>query len=237
MQQLLRALAIAGSLLIAAPVGIGAASAAAPAPPTLITTSYACANGVCEIGPGNVGLPFAAGLIGTGGPVYTGPECNPYTMSVVAGSLPPGLALTEDCAYVVAGTPTRAGTYTFTVQITPQPNNLGQPSGPAGAAQLTVTVGTGGADRLAALSAGYNGHGSRLAVAGYDANAGLRYTVAVTATGQVVIPAEAPTSSGGDGHWQLNATMHDPCGVSACSLTVTDSLGTTVTVTLPPPAY
>jgi hypothetical protein len=61
--------------------------------------------------------------------------------------------------------------------------------------------------------------------------------VAVSSTGKVVIPTESPTSSGSDGHWQLVATMADPCGVASCNLTLTDSLGTSVTVVLPPPAY
>ena len=58
-----------------------------------------------------MGLPFAAGLDGTGGPTYTGPECNPYTMKVISGSLPPGLQFGEPvCEWTVTGTPTKAGT-------------------------------------------------------------------------------------------------------------------------------
>jgi hypothetical protein len=56
---------IIGALIAA---GLGAAApAAATAPPTLITSNFACTNGVCEVGPGNAGMAFAAGLIGTGG--------------------------------------------------------------------------------------------------------------------------------------------------------------------------
>jgi hypothetical protein len=124
--------------LTTAGLGAAAPAAAAPAPPTLITSHFACSNGVCEVGPGNVGLPFAAGLDGTGGPAYTGPECNPYTMKVISGSLPPGLQFGEPvCEWTITGTPKKAGTYAFTVQITPQPNNLGQIPGPSGTQQLT----------------------------------------------------------------------------------------------------
>ena len=71
MRSPLKALLITGTL-VAASLGTAASAAAAksppPAPPTLITTNFACSNGVCEVGPGNVGMPFAAGMYGTGGP-------------------------------------------------------------------------------------------------------------------------------------------------------------------------
>jgi hypothetical protein len=67
MRSPLKALLITGSL-VAASLGGAASAAAATAPPTLITTNFACSNGVCEVGPGNVGMPFAAGMYGTGGP-------------------------------------------------------------------------------------------------------------------------------------------------------------------------
>lgn len=243
MRSRFRAMALTATTLFAA--GLGAAvpaTAATPAPPTLITTNYACANGACEIGPGNVGLPFAAGVIGTGGPTYYGPECNPYTMKVIAGSLPPGLTFGEPvCEWVVTGTPTQAGTYSFTVQITPQPDSLGQIPGPSGTAQLTVTIGNGAADRLAHVTSAYNGHQSRLYVAGYDANITTQYSVTLTSTGKVLIPPTAAGNRGAynsDGSWQLSANINDPCGArNSCNLTVTDNLGSTVTVTLPPASY
>ena len=42
------------------------------------------------------------------------PDPGPYTWSVTAGSPPPGITLSS--AGVLSGTPTTAGTYTFTVQ-------------------------------------------------------------------------------------------------------------------------
>src|ERR1019366_7587763 len=57
-----------------------------PSPPSIVTSSFACSNGKCAIGPGDVGMSFAAGLIGTGGPPYYGPEGKPYLMKGVSGS-------------------------------------------------------------------------------------------------------------------------------------------------------
>jgi hypothetical protein len=82
-------------MLITAGLSAAEDAAAAPAPPTLITSNFACSDSACEIGPGNVGTPFAAGLDGTGGPTYTGPECSAYTMQVISGGLPHGLQFGE----------------------------------------------------------------------------------------------------------------------------------------------
>ena len=234
-------LIVTGALITA---GLGAAApaaaapAATPAPPTLITSHFACSNGVCEIGPGNVGMPFAMGLDGTGGPPYTGPECNAFTMKVISGSLPPGLQFGEPvCEWTVTGTPTKAGTYAFTVQITPQPNNLGQIPGPSGTQQLTITIGTGRSDRPV-VGAGYNGHQFRLSVQGYDANVSALWSVSVASTGKVLISNQPGLSTSAAGFLELNYHGNDPCGVlNSCNLTVTNSLGSSVTVTLGPASY
>jgi hypothetical protein len=86
-------------------------------PLTIDTASegYSCNNGVCAFPSGNVGAQYAAPITSSGG---SGPT--PYTWSVVAGSLPAGLALTPSygvySAYVY-GTPTKAQTSTFTLQV------------------------------------------------------------------------------------------------------------------------
>jgi hypothetical protein len=237
-----KVLVIAGALLAASLGGSASASAATSAPPGLITSNFACGNGVCEVGPGNVGVPFAAGLIGTGGPAYYGPECNPYVMAVISGSLPPGLQFGDSgCEDIISGTPAQAGTYAFTVQITPQVNNLGQPAGPSGTAQLTITIGTGGSDRLANVVARYLGHPGFLGVTGFDVNVGALYSVYVTSTGKVIFPPQSPPGLGFygiDGRWELGKIVPDPCGrTNSCDLTVTDSLGSSITVTLPPSTY
>jgi hypothetical protein len=234
-------LMIAGALITA---GLGAAApavAAATAPPTLITSNFVCSNGVCQVGPGNVGVSFAAGLDATGGPAYSGPECNPYIMKVVSGSLPPGLQFGEEpgCEYTIAGTPTKAGTYSFTVQITPQPNNLGQPAGPSGTQKLTITIGTGTSDRLANVGAIFSEHTGTLTVGAFDVNVGALYSVSLTSTGKVIIPAQPNSNANDNGVLRLSfASGPDPCGNGlSCKVTVTDSLGSSVTVTVPVPTY
>ena len=236
MRSRLKLLLITASLVAASLGAATSATAATPAPPTLITSNFACSNGVCEVGPGNVGMSFAAGLDGTGGPAYTGPECNPYTMKVISGSLPPGLQLGEpDCEWTITGTPTQAGTYAFTVQITPQPNNLGQPAGPSGTQQLTVTIGTGTSDRPV-LHAGWRNY--LLVVGGYDANVSAHWSVYKTSTGQALVSNQPNLSTADDGVLDIPHHGNDPCGVlNSCDLTVTNSLGSSVTVILPPGKY
>jgi hypothetical protein len=192
---------------------------------------------VCEIGPGNVGQPFASALDGTGGPTYYGPDCA-YVISLVAGSLPPGLALTGVCGNVISGTPTQAGVYAFTVQITPQVNSQGVAPGPSGTAPVTITVGTGTSDRMANGTAVYNGHQGKLYVRGYDANVGAQVSVSVTSIGKVLFTSQAVNGPGASGSWQLSAFMGWPCpGRTTCTLTETNSLGSSFTVTLPPVRY
>jgi hypothetical protein len=83
--------------LIAAGLGAAAPAAAATAPNTMDTSTFACSNGVCEVGPGNVGTPFAAGLnIKVPGSNYT-PAVERYygdyyRMTIISGSLPPAFS-------------------------------------------------------------------------------------------------------------------------------------------------
>ena len=65
---------------------------------------------------GTVGQSFAHNFFLSGG-------AGPYTWSVASGKLPPGLALQtfsdpRDANDELAGTPTTAGTYTFTMRLT-----------------------------------------------------------------------------------------------------------------------
>jgi Putative Ig domain len=224
-----RVLVMVAALLAAGVGAAGSAAAATTSAPTLVTSNYACSNGVCEVGPGNVGIAFGSALIGTGALTLAVSGCT-YTMSVTSGSLPPGLQLGGpqfgiDCDNIISGTPTTAGTYPFTVKIQLPPNSLGQP-GPSVTQQLTITIGTGRSDRLANVSAGYNVHTHRLLVGFYDANIGALYSVSVTSTGkQVFAPQSLSVGEAG-----LGSTGTDPC--SACTLTLTNSLGSSATVPL-----
>jgi large repetitive protein len=68
------------------------------------------------LSPGTVGQPYAQNFFLSGGAA-------PYTWSVAAGQLPPGLALQtsfdpRDANNQLTGTPTTPGTFTFTMQLT-----------------------------------------------------------------------------------------------------------------------
>ena len=64
-----------------------------------------------ELSPGTVGEFYCCGNLFVGGGV---PD---YTWSLVSGELPPGLTLSESPGRIT-GTPTTAGTFTFTVRVT-----------------------------------------------------------------------------------------------------------------------
>jgi type 1 fimbria pilin len=173
-------------------------------------------------------MSFAAGLIGTGGPPYYGPECNAYLMKVVSGSLPPGLQLGEPiCEWVISGTPTLAGTYSFTVQIAPQPNNLGQSVGPDGTQQFSITIGTATSDRVVLTGAVWSRVNRTLQIRGFDANNSATYAVYVTATGaELGTITERTIYNGGDGSFLRSFREN----VDLNSLTIRDSLGGSATI-------
>ena len=153
---------VGAAIAIAALVPGVAGAASTSSAPSLTTADFSCSGSTCTPGPGDVGSAYAATLFATGGPTYFGPECNPYVMTVASGSLPPGLQLVEpDCDWEVIGTPTKAGTFSVTVRIAPQPNSLGQSAGPAGTAQLTIAIGTGSSDRLYATAASWTAEGGK----------------------------------------------------------------------------
>jgi hypothetical protein len=246
-----KTLMITGAL-ITATLGAAAPAAAATAPPTMDTSTFACSNGVCEVGPGNVAMPFAAGLNVIGDGVTKSVEKYYgyyFHMTIISGALPPGLQLSAPSTeWVVTGTPTQAGTYPFTVQFTASqtgPNGIPAVAGLSGTQQLSITIGTGGSDRLTATGAVYNRHQGRLYVDGFDVNVSALYSVYKTSTGSLVIPAQPNNSTwptvGGptkDGYLALAAYVNDPCGIlNSCNITLKDSLGSSVTITLPPAPY
>jgi hypothetical protein len=103
MRSPLKLLLITGSLLA---LSLGAsvpATAATTSALGLATTDFACSNGVCEVGPGNVGIAFGSELNGTGG------LSGPYVISVISGSLPPGLQLGGSAGTSSPAPPQRPG--------------------------------------------------------------------------------------------------------------------------------
>jgi hypothetical protein len=237
MRSPLKLVLITGSLL-AASLGAAASAGAATAPPPVMDTSvFACTNGVCEVGPGNVGMAFGAGLNVTGDGVSGKFYGDDFTMKVISGSLPPGLQLSLfSTEWTVSDAPTRAGSYPFTLQFSPTQD--APQSGPPGTQQLTITIGTGSSDRLANVKAAYNGHQFRLYVSAFDVNIRALYSVQVTSTGKQLIAPQPNGSAWNDGSLAMVAEVSDPCGTNnSCNLTVTDSLGSSVMVTLGPARY
>ena len=104
------------------------AVAAAPQPPTVTTTS---------LPGGTAGTSYSTTLQASGG-------TTPYSWSVSAGTLPAGLNLVASTG-VISGTPTTAGTVSFTVQVKDTANNTGTKalSIAIGAAVTPVQITTG----------------------------------------------------------------------------------------------
>jgi Putative Ig domain/IPT/TIG domain len=94
-------------------------------------TSLTIATGVTTTFPAPpaavVGAPYSVTLTASGG-------TTPYAWSVNAGTLPPGIVLSS--AGVLAGTPTTAGSYSFSV-------NVIDSNGGISTASITLAVGTG----------------------------------------------------------------------------------------------
>ena len=231
-------LVILGAMLTA---GLGAAvpASAAAAAPVMDTSIFACSGTVCEVGPGNVGVPFAAGLNVIGDGITQSVEKfygDDFTMKITSGSLPPGLQLSlPSSEWTVTGTPTKAGTYAFTVQFTPT-QDIAPNGGPSGSQQLTITIGTGTADRLDVTKAIWSPHSvnKTLQIQGFDANFGATYTVFATTTG-TQLGTFTESSAWQDGGIQNNLRM--PPGPTTFtsftnpgSITVKDSLGGSATI-------
>jgi hypothetical protein len=160
---------------------------------------------------------------------------------VVSGSLPPGLQLDNQFNvnyWTIWGTPTQAGTYAFTVQITPWNNNAGGVVGPSGTQQLTITIGTGHSDRALIRGAGWNLHTGTLQIQGWDANISALWSVSVTSTGRVLISNQPKlTTYPIDGFLVVQRGTGYPCPFGGCDLTVTNNLGSSATVFLGKPTY
>jgi len=87
-------------------------------------------NQSSTLAPGSVGSSYATSLFSSGG-------CVPFVWTVTKGQLPPGLALTQNSTgqdnNVIRGTPTTAGTFTFTATVTDK-------NGAQASMQFSITV-------------------------------------------------------------------------------------------------
>jgi Putative Ig domain len=228
-----KVLVACGALM--AGLGASAPAAAATSPPTLEASGFACSNGVCQIGPGNLGVAFAAALIATGEQCGTEGGTTPEVTKVVSGSLPPGLqfGLPGEEAQIT-GTPTQAGTYSFAVQLANVNDDSGQICGPTGTQQLAITIGTGRSDRLILYSAFLNLEcGSSepvMQLEDSDANSGATYTVTQTSTGMRIDTFTGNESGISVLHRFAVPSGTFPHGPHPGSVTVTDTLGGSATI-------
>ena len=198
--------------------GLGAAvpASAATAAPVMDTLIFACSGSACErLGPGNVGVPFAAGLNVTGDGVSGKFYGDDFTMKITSGSLPPGLKLSlPSSEWTVTGTPAKAGTYPFTVQFAPTQD--APEAKPPGTQQLTITIGTGNADRLDLTGAIWSPHSvnKTLQIRGFDRQLRRTTPVFVTANG-TQLGTFTESSASQDGAIQNNLRV--PPGPTTCT--------------------
>jgi large repetitive protein len=222
----LTALVIAGAMLTAG-LGTSAAASAATTPPLAITTTaLPCAGGVCSLAEGNVGAGFAATVFATGGaPSQNGVDPPPYTWAIKSGSLPAGLTFDNEYdEFVLSGTPTKAGTSSFTVQVT---DSAG---GGTVSQAFTIAIGSGNLDQVTITTAVYYLSASyhhELHIIGFDANTGVTLTAYVTSTGQQIGQLEDPPS--GEFQSTFSGTFDAFNGSNPSTITVKSSLGGTAT--------
>jgi hypothetical protein len=206
-----KALMLSGAMVAGGLGFVSAGPAAAATQLSIDTSSFVCSGGVCSLGLGNVGTNFESNPFADGG-VVNGDGVTDFGWAVVAGSLPPGL--TEEVLggtqAMVFGTPTKAGTFAFTLQTTDNAGNTARQA-------FNITIGTGTLDRVVVTTADYTTEGGKLVVDAVDANTAATLTVSVTSTHANI----GTFTSFGDG--QVNGTFF--VTPNPVNVTVTSSLG------------
>jgi hypothetical protein len=76
---------------------------------TIAPASASSLSVTCASNSGQVGRPYVSSLVAVGGTA-------PYTYSISAGSLPPGLTLSSSTG-VISGTPTASGSFSYTARV------------------------------------------------------------------------------------------------------------------------
>ena len=207
----LKTLMLTGTLLAGGLGVLSAGPAAAATPLGVDTSGFPCSGGVCSLGLGNVGMNFQSDPFADGGTV-SGDGVTAFGWSVVSGSLPPGL--TEEVlggeTAMVFGTPTKAGTFSFTLQVTDNAGNTARQA-------FSITIGTGSLDRVVVTTADYTTEGGKLVVDALDANTAATLTVSVTSS-KASIGTLGSFGTGG-----FNGTFFT--SPNPVNVTVTSSLG------------
>jgi hypothetical protein len=134
-----------------------------PAPPLSVATPF--------LQSGTVGIPYSQNLLASSG-------VQPYTWSIAAGNLPPGLSLANNGN--ISGTPAASGTFNFTVQVV----DSTKPTAQIATANLGITIGAGTTNN-GRLSGNY-----AFSVSGWDPNGFF------TAAGSFVADGGGNISSG-----------------------------------------
>ena len=223
----LKALVIAGAMLTAGLglVPLASASAATTPPLAITTTALPCAGGVCSLAKGDVGVGFAVTVVATGGAPDQNVDDSPYTWAITSGGLPAGLTFASEYGeFVLSGTPTKAGTSSFTVQVT---DSAG---GGTVSQAFTIAIGTGNLDQVTITTAVYYLSASyhhELHIIGFDANTGVTLTAYVTSTGQQIGQLEDPPS--GEFQSTFSGTFDAFNGSNPSTITIKSSLGGTAT--------
>ena len=107
--------AVLAAGILAVPASVGARTGHLH----FITSGLSCSGGACSLAVGSVGQNYGQDLAIDGESCGT-PCVSLPVFTVVGGQLPPGLTMPATygcCGDVIAGTPTAAGAFTFTVQV------------------------------------------------------------------------------------------------------------------------
>jgi len=157
-------------------------------------------------------------------PSQTGVDPPPYTWAITSGSLPAGLTFNDEYVDEVflSGTPTKAGTSSFTLQVT---DSAG---GGSVSQAFTIAIGTGNLDQVVITKALYyknHSYQQKLQIIASDANTSATLTAYVTSTGQQIGLPEV----GGFGDTFSGTFGGAFAGSNPSTITIKSSLGGTAT--------
>jgi hypothetical protein len=163
------------------------------------------------MGDGNVGVGFGVTPTAVGGSVSSGSR--PFTWSVVGGRLPPGLTLDPSFSTMntlLHGTPTVAGTSTFTIQVEDAAQETAQQA-------FSITIGTGNLDSLTITRATYNVKRVTLQVAANDPNVDSVLTVFLTGTGHQIGRLNTSGTGSYSGNFVMSLSALNPANITVKS--------------------